>query len=195
MAVGRENAQLAIGGAMLSDRCRIGIARFSLAMAASFACSGAHAASMSFKCEERDGDKRTPITIVYDGDAEGTLKVSAPFGDVSLPAKKKSAEGQTGVSGIGAAKILMPDKAAIEKCISSKADPSDQDMQAIALISCKASTPLAADPIDVTVDVRMLLMDGVVMAELRRTYAEKSALMGGILTLEAFPPMGCEETK
>lgn len=180
---------------MISDRYRIRVARFWLAIASSFACWGAHAASMSFKCEERDGDKRTPITIVYDGDAEGSLKVSAPFGDVSLPATKKSGEGQIGISGIGKAKILMPDKAAIEKCISSKADPSDQDMQAIALIACKASTPLAAEPIDATVDVRMLLMDGVVMAELRRSYAEKSALMGGSLTLEAFPPMGCEEAK
>ena len=89
--------------------------------------------------------------------AEGKQKVITEFNDIILPATKQSGVGQTGIIASGPAEVLMPDKAALEACIGSKAAPGDEDMVTNALLSCRAETPNGAAPIEIKVQVQILL--------------------------------------
>lgn len=72
------------------------------------------------------------MTLVYEGDGAGTLTVKDSFGEMSLPARKETREGQgddgtkmtaTGIAAFGLVSAVMPDKAAIEACVNDKLPP------------------------------------------------------------------------
>jgi hypothetical protein len=87
------------------------------------------AETVSFDCKQAPALYAEAMTMVYEGDESGTLVVKAPFGEVSLPATKSEREGvdengekitATGIRAFGPANVLMPDKAAIESCVTGK---------------------------------------------------------------------------
>jgi hypothetical protein len=110
------------------------------------------AATLAFKCIEKDaGEPQPEMTLLYEGDASGTLKVKASFGEMVLPATKEEREAvdadgksytATGIRAFGPATVLMPDKAAIETCVKAKLKPEEaQDEDIVATYWALAALP------------------------------------------------------
>jgi hypothetical protein len=185
--------------------------------------AAANAETIALTCAPHDvgaptGAAATPptgaMTIAYSGAAAGTLTVKGPFGEMALPASIELREGTVegvndgkpysavGVRAAGPAKLLMPDKAAIEACVAAKLKPDDAkdaDLAFMAAMSCTASAPPGANPVPVAASVEIALTAvapgqwEVLTVDMKRTFAEPSALPGGALTVESDPR--CEIVK
>jgi len=143
------------------------------------------------------------MTLVYDGDASGTLKVKGAFGEMALPATRDEREGEvdgmdlraTGIRAFGAASVFMPDKAAIEACVAKKLKPeeaADEDIVSTVLGSCAAAAPIGKAPIPIKVRVEIGVFDPPsVEVFVTRSFLEKSSLPGGTLSIESLPPPVC----
>jgi len=175
-----------------------------LAIAFVLGCaSSASAGAITAKCQGQDGDKPYAMTMVYEGDDSGTLKISGSFGDMSFPAAKRSRQSVTAGETINATQIwggaevplVMPDKGAIETCVKSKLPPeqvTDPDIVFVTIPSCAAAAPPTAQPIPVKVYAEFTFLDPeTVLPVFKRTYLEKTDLPGGTLTLELMPTSQC----
>jgi hypothetical protein len=167
-------------------------------------CVGsASAGTITAKCQGQDADKPYAMTMVYEGDDSGTLKISGSFGDMSFPAAKRSRHSVTAGETIDATKIwggaevplVVPDKGAVEACVKGKLSPgqiTDADIVFITIPSCAAAAPPTAQPITVKVYAEFTFLDAeTVLPVFQRTYLEKTDLPGGTLTLEIPPTSQC----
>ena len=109
------------------------------------------------------------MSLVYEGGETGTLKVALSLGEMGLPASRQEREGEnegvkytaTGILASGPAKLLMPDRAAMEACIAGKASgdqASDIDMVTMFTDACRREVPLgtAQVPIQAKIEIAMI---------------------------------------
>ncbi len=168
-------------------------------LSALLAClAPAHAATTTLQCEANPTFNAPAMTLVYEGEAEGTLTITAPFGTMSLPATKQSREGTdetgaplsaTGIRAAGPATVLMPDKAAIEACVKGKLPPdqlADSDIVFVTVMGCAREAPLGAEPIAIEASAEIALAP-LVYVGVTRTFAEPTDLAVGKIALEAYP--------
>ncbi|MBI1385797.1 MAG: hypothetical protein GC150_12885 [Rhizobiales bacterium] len=184
---------------------RLPIAAVSTALALGAVTPAAIAESIAISCEVRETATPSPMTLTYEGGANGTLAIAASFGEVSLPASREDAEvevdgqkaKQTGIRAFGAARVLMPEKGALETCIAGKRTPGEVD-DILGLLACQPTVALA--PAEVTLSVEVLI--GGAVAEpfvfLKRTYVESSegyldgsGQTGGRIAIETTSPPTC----
>jgi hypothetical protein len=163
-----------------------------------------HAETVTIACEANPTLNAPEMTIVYEGEAEGTLTIAAPFGEMSLPATKESREGTdetgqpisaTGIRAAGPATVQMPDKAAIESCVKGKLPPdqlADSDIVFVTVIGCANEAPLGAEPIAINASAEIALAP-LVYVGVTRTYTEPTDLAVGTIALEAYPNCSLEE--
>ena len=166
--------------------------------------SPAFAKTITAKCQGQDGDKPFAMTMIYEGESSGTLKISGTFGDITLPAGMRNRESilsdgekinATQVWGGAEIAIVVPDKAAIESCLKGKLPPdqvTDADIVFITIPGCAAAAPPTAQPTSVRVYAEFTYLDPTtVQLTFKRTYLEKTDLPGGALTLELTPMTDC----
>ncbi len=163
----------------------------------------ASAGTIRAKCQGQDADKPFTMTLVYEGEDSGTLKIGGLFGDMNLPAGKRSRHSvvagetidATQIGGGAEVPLVMPDKVAIEACVKGKLSPDqikDADVVFITIPSCAAAAPPTTEPIPVTVYAEFTYLDPqTVNLVFKRTYLEKTDLPGGTLTLELSPMSQC----
>jgi hypothetical protein len=169
------------------------------------ACAPSAAETIAFKCTENDaGDPKPEMTVTYEGDDKGTLKIKASYGEMSLPATKEvrdavSEAGEkysvTGIRAFGPATVIMPDKASIEACIKGKLKPeelTDVDMVTMALLSCRVTAPPSKEPVAIKAKAEIALFEPpTAEVFVTRTYEEPTTLPAGSLDIESFPPPSC----
>jgi hypothetical protein len=163
----------------------------------------ASAGTITAKCHGDDGGKPYAMTMVYDGDDSGTLKISGSFGEMSMQAAKRSRHSVTQGETIDATQIwggaevplVVPDKGAIEACVKGKLSPeqvTDPDIVFITIPSCAATAPPTAQPIPIKVYAEFTYLDPeTVLPVFKRTYLENTDLPGRTLTLELMPTSQC----
>jgi hypothetical protein len=128
----------------------------------------AAAGRTTIPCDADPAFNSPAMTFVYDGDAEGTLKISGPFGEMDLPARKQDIDmtnaqgtsGVTSISGSARARLQMPDMAAVEACVKGKLPPdqlADKDIVFFSVASCVAETPPGAKPVEIDVSAQIAL--------------------------------------
>jgi hypothetical protein len=144
------------------------------------------------------------MTIVYEGDADGTLTIAATFGEMSLPATKENREGTdetgqpisaTGIRAAGPASVLMPEKAAIESCVRGKLPPdqlTDSDIVFVTVMGCAKEAPLSAEPIAINASAEIALAP-LVYVGVTRTYVEPTDLAVGTIALDVYPTCTIKE--
>lgn len=166
----------------------------------------AWSATLAFACELSDGGKASAMTITYEGEASGTVKIGGVLGELSLPATMEitqiEVEGakveQTGVRAFGTAQVLMPDKAALEACIAGKRQPGETD-DILGLLACR--TTVEAAPADATVSLELAFQGEAAdpFVYVTRTYLDESpdylagnGTKGGRIAIEFIPPPSCK---
>lgn len=148
------------------------------------------------------------LTLSYAGEAAGVLTVNGPLGEMALPATKETREGVvegvndgkpytvTGIRGSGPVVVLMPDKSAIEACVTDKLKPdgaADADLAFMAVLSCTGAAAQGANPVPVIASVEIALTSTapgqweILTVYMKRTFAEPSKLPGGKITIESDP--------
>jgi hypothetical protein len=162
------------------------------------------AETVSIACDANPAFNAPEMTIVYEGEADGTLTVTGAFGEMSLPATKEHREGTdekgqpisaTGIRASGPATVAMPEKAAIESCVKGKLPPdqlSDSDIVFMTVMSCVGEVPPGAGPVAINASVEIAL-EPLVYAGVTRTYAEPTDLAVGTISLEAYPTCSIKE--
>ena len=203
--------------ARFSLQLQTAVSTLSLCGLAAMFCAGARAEPIGLTCTHHDVGTPTPtvampapgnMMLSYDGDADGTLTVKGPFGAMSLPANKQTREGA--VSGVNDGKpysiigirakrpasLLMPDRAAIERCIAAELKPEevkDADLAFMATMSCTAATKPGASAVPVVTSVEIALMSTapgqleVLTVYIKRTFAEPRSLPEGKITVASDP--------
>jgi hypothetical protein len=163
-----------------------------------------HAETVTIACEPNPAFNAPEMTLVYEGEAEGTLTITAPFGEMSLPATKEDREGTdekgqpisaTGIRASGPATVQMPEKAAIESCVKGKLPPdqlADSDIVFVTVMSCASEAPLGAEPIGINASAEIALAP-LVYVGVTRTYVEPTGLAVGTIALEAYPNCSIKE--
>lgn len=164
----------------------------------------AAAETFTAKCAGKEYDKAYEMTIVYEGEDNGTITISGSFGDMSLPASMKERENtsEDGVTvratqfwGGGEIPIVVPDKTAIEACVKAKLPPdqvTDADIVFVTIPGCAASVPPTAQPIPVKVYAEVTFLDPeTVFVIFKRTYLEATDLPDKEIVLEPMPPPTC----
>ena len=154
------------------------------------------AGTITINCDADPAYNSPPMTFVYDGEAEGTLSIKGPFGEISLPASKQDLDmtnalgqqGVTSISGSAHVKAQMPDKAAVEACVKGKLPPdqlADKDIVSLNVMSCLAETPLGAAPAEIDTMARIALSPAPdAYITFNRTYVEPTDLVIGQIALE-----------
>lgn len=162
------------------------------------------AETVTIACEANSAFNAPEMTIVYEGEAEGTLTITAPFGEMSLPATKEDREGTdekgqplsaTGIRAAGPATVQMPDKSAIESCVKGNLPPdqlADSDIVFMTVMGCAKEAPVGAEPIAIDASAEIALAP-LVYVGVTRTYAEPTDLAVGTIALEAYPNCSLEE--
>lgn len=167
----------------------------------------ASSATLAFACELSDGGKASAMTITYEGEASGTVKIGGVLGELSLPGTMEITQvevagakvEQTGVRAFGTAKVLMPDKAAIEACITGKRQPGETD-DILGLMACRTTVEAAA-PADATVSLELVFQGEAAdpFVYVTRTYLDESpdylagnGKKGGRIAIESIPPPSCK---
>ena len=157
-----------------------------------------HAETVTIACEANPVLNAPDMMIVYEGEAEGTLTIAAPFGEMSLPATKESREGTdetgqpisaTGIRAAGPANVQMPDKAAIESCVRDKLQPdqlADSDIVFVTVMGCANEVSVGPEPVTINASAEIALAP-LVYVGVTRTYAEPTDLAVGTIALEAYP--------
>jgi hypothetical protein len=164
----------------------------------------AGAGTVITKCAGEEFGKSYEMTMIYEGEESGTLKISGAFGDMTLPAATKMRESvndegekisATEIWGSAEVPIVVPDKTAIESCVKGKLPPdqiTDADIVFVTIPSCAASAPPTAQPIPMKVYAELGILDPeTVFATFKRTYLEKTDLPDGEIVLEPLPPPKC----
>jgi hypothetical protein len=158
----------------------------------------ASAETITLICEANPAFNAPAMTLVYEGDAKGTLTITAPFGNISFAATKEVRQGSdekgkpisaAGILGGGPATVRMPEKAAIESCVKKKLQPdqlADSDLVFMAVMDCANRAPLGAEPIRIDASVEIAI-EPLVYVGLTRTYLEPTQLAGRTIKLEAYP--------
>ena len=158
---------------------------------------------ITVKCAGEESGKPYQMSLVYEGDDHGTLKIGGTFGDMSFPAAKRERDLEVAGEKIHATQfwggaeipLVVPDKAAIEACVKGKLPPdqvTDADIVFITIPSCAAAAPPTAQPIPVKVYAEFTFLDAEsTLVIFKRTYLEKTDLPGGMLTLELMPTAQC----
>ena len=168
-----------------------------LVLAATFALP-ASAERIAIACEGNPTLNAPAMTIVYDGEADGTLTITAPFGEMRLPATKESREGAdeagqplsaTGIRAAGPATVQMPEMAAIEACTRGQLSPeflADPDIVFMTVMGCAKEAPVGAQPIAINASAEIALAP-IVYVGVTRTYTEPTDLAVGTIAIEAYP--------
>ena len=173
-------------------------------MAVFIPAATASAETIAVSCKGEEFQKPYELTLVYEGDDSGTMKVTGSFGEMSLPAGKRLREGvntdgdtvkATVIWGGADIPITVPDKAAIEACIKGKL-PADQvtdsDIVFMTIPSCAAAAPPTAQPIPVKVYAEIGILDPKsIFLTFKRTYLDATDLPDGKIVLEPLPPPQC----
>jgi hypothetical protein len=170
------------------------------------AVTPSRAETVTIACEANPAFNAPEMTIVYDGDDEGTLTITAPFGEMALPATKEYREGTdetgqklsaTGIRASGPATVLMPDKVAIESCAKGKLPPdqlADSDIVFVTVMGCVQEVPIGDAPIEIQASAEIALTgEADVYVGVTRTYAEPTELAVGTIKLEAYPSCTLKE--
>lgn len=186
------------GGRSNSLTMRLSVATLGVFCMAA-ACNEAQAEIVTFKC-----DAPSRMTLVYEGDGAGTLTVKDSFGEMSLPARKETREGQgddgtkmtaTGIAAFGLVSAIMPDKAAIEACVNDKLPPDqlqDADIVFTAVLGCAGTAPRGQKPVQVNANVEISVVEPPgAYVFITRTFVEPSSLAGGKIELSSMPPPRC----
>jgi hypothetical protein len=185
---------IAMVGGVLPLRASVGCGAL---LVATLAAGPAWAQSLVLKCEERGESATAPMSMVYEGAASGTLKVTGSFGEMTLPARREDREGITGIRAFGNATVLMPDPSALDACIAARragGTAPDPDVDALSVFACSEKLPNGPTPVAVTATVEIALIEPpVAQVFLRRSYVEKSGVTGEIITLESVPPPSCTQ--
>lgn len=182
----------------LAKPCGIAVWALS-ALVAPFA--SAHAETLSFECKGPDNGRPMSLSLVYEGDAAGTLAGTTSFGALSLKATKQTGEeafeGKSRkvvlIDAGGTANVAMPGPAAFEACLAAKKSAEDED-GTLAVLACHASVADGASPIAADVFIKIMIDPLVFVdsaAEVRRRFPDESAALGRKVTLEALPPLDC----
>lgn len=175
----------------------------SLALLALAGCPAA-AATLTVTCERADvivPAWNGPLTITYTGAAEGTLQLTGPYGDMSLPAKLVAhamADGTEAraIKAFGDTTSTMPDLVALEACIATKIEPSqgaDNDSYLNGRDMCLAQTPPTPAPIPMTGQIDIGIFPGKtittseVVIEMKRIYLDTTKGPGGRTVIGSFP--------
>ena len=163
--------------------------------------SGAvHAETLTFDCEDKSLGKTSDLSLVYEGEDSGTLKIKGSYGEMALPANKEdrtddSGAKVTGIRASGPATVLMPDKAAIEACVTGKLKPEelqDKDIVYLAISSCAVDAPIGKEPIPIKAYAEIAVMEPPsAYVFVTRTYVESTTLAGGVIKLDTVPPPNC----
>jgi hypothetical protein len=166
----------------------------------------ASAEAIAIACAANPALNAPAMTLVYEGAASGTLTITAPFGEMALPATRERRSGAddagaelsaVGIRAAGPATVLMPDKAAIEACVTGKlsADQlADADIVFMTVMGCAGETPLASAPVVIDVSAEVALTpDGGTFVGVTRTYPEPTELAIETIALEAYPNCSREE--
>lgn len=179
-------ASLALGLLLLIGGCTAGGAVETMSVACEPAMSGFPA-----------------MSLVYEGDESGTLKVSGEFGEMTLPATKSERTGEvdgeelsvTGIQAFGQASVLMPERTAIEACIAGQAKgdaAQDPDMVMMFADSCRREAPMGTAPVPITAKIEIATLDAPdIYAYFVFIYEEKSDVPGEHITIESLPPPSC----
>jgi hypothetical protein len=89
----------------------------------------------------------------------------------------------------------MPDKAAIEACVTGKLKPeeaADQDIVYTVIGSCAADAPIGKEPIPIEGYAEIAIMEPPsAYVFVTRTYVESTTLAGGTIKLDTLPPPNC----
>lgn len=170
-----------------------------------FASPPAGAATLTLTCEERDTPKPAAMTVTYDGEADGTVKVVGSFGEISLPAQRTEGavevDGQkvpqTSIYGFGKAHVMMPVKAALEACVMGKRAADDANDIAN-LAACQSTVDTVETDIDAEVSIAIASYLQGPSVTIRRTYLEPTkdfrdiaGLTDGPMTVESQPRPDC----
>jgi hypothetical protein len=166
----------------------------------------ASAETIAIACVANPALNAPAMTLVYEGEADGTLTITAPFGEIVLPATLERRSGTdeagaqisaVGIRASGPATALMPDKSAIEACVTGKlsADQlADADIVFMTVMGCAGETPLASAPVVIDASAEVALTpDGGTFVGVTRTYPEPTELAIGTIALEAYPNCSREE--
>ncbi len=172
-----------------------------LLIAAVSCTTAARADTLTINCVEKSYGKTSDLVLVYEGSDSGTLTVKAPYGEMALPASKEERTDEssgakvTGIRASGPATVLMPDKAAIEACVTGKLKPeeaADQDIVYTVIGSCAADAPLGKEPIKIDGYAEIAIMEPPsAYVFITRTYLESTTLAGGKIKLDTLPPPNC----
>lgn len=158
----------------------------------------AEAETVTLKC-----NAPSEMTLVYEGSDSGTLTVTDASGTFSLPASMETREGEvdgtsakaTGILANGTVSTMMPDKPAIEACVSSKLSGellADPDVVFTTALGCSTSAPMGKEPVEVNAKVEISVVESPnAYVFITRTYAEPSSLAGGRIELSSMPPPQC----
>ncbi len=157
------------------------------------------AGTVALECTEP-----APMTLTYDDDAEGTLKVVASFGEFTLKAERNATEAdvngtkvtQTAIRGDGEVEVGMPAKAALEACIVSKRQSGDTD-DMLGLMACQSTVATERRTASVHVEIGMHSDSPEPFVYITRGYLEVSkdylvnGAPAGFITIQSVPPPKC----
>lgn len=162
------------------------------------------AAGLSLDCGRADVMNpawNAPLKFVFEGDDQGTLKVSGPLGEFSIPVKRSPMEIQPGekgeaIDGNAKATLKLPALADLEACIDKEGGlgtgpQSDEYLNA--RDACLRKLKPAASGVGAIAEIRLGISpdkdnsgeDAFVVFKLR--YEAPSRAPGGQMTVEAFP--------
>lgn len=164
----------------------------------------ATAATLTLTCERSDvivSAWNGPMTITYTGEADGTLQLKAPYGELTMPAKLVShamADGTGGraIKAYADSSMTMPDLPTLEACVAKQIEPgqeADADMYDTARDACLAQVPLTPSPIPMTAQIDVGIFPGEppakygLVIEVKRTYLEKTKSPSGKTRIDSFP--------
>jgi hypothetical protein len=186
------------------DMLRVAAGTLSFLTLAGAVVAPASAETIAIACDANPTFNAPAMTLVYDGEAEGTLTITAPFGEMSLPGTMESRQGTdengqplsaTGIRAFGPASVRMPDKAAIEACVRGQLSPdflADSDIVFMTVMGCASDAPLGTKPIEINASVEIAL-EPIVFVGVTRTFAEPTELAVGSIALEAYPNCSLQE--
>ena len=161
-----------------------------------------HAAQISLVCGRADVFNPkwdVPMSFTYEGDSDGVLKVSGPFGELQIPARrapmKIAGETTDSINAVSNVRAALPTLTDLDSCISDamksmpadgdafpnardaclrKLEPSSSDVEALAAIAIggiKANDPSGEDA----------------FVSFKLIYEDPSKASDGKMTVEAFP--------
>lgn len=125
----------------------------------------AQAAGMALTCAKADvmnAKWGTPVTFHYDGDAKaGTLSVTGPFGDFSIPATRVpmpigDAKGEA-IDAVAKARVKLPPLDGLQACIAKLAGPGkvENDDLLNARDGCLRKLEAAPGGVDAVAQIRL----------------------------------------